>query len=374
MTSGEFVRVGVPPTSGSVSSLDITLPFSTALTGPQAFSLCFQSSQLENLGLVDVKGGVENTIYLDERGGGGHYNITQGEKHELLSLSEPGNVVTLTGPPDQQTLKYQINYMNTGAAHPPDGYASVYPSVTSNPPQLNPSYNSTKIGAGTVFELGAMTLFGVAFNSVSANQGTAPPQLSHNTAAPLSTLIHIQNTSLTQFRPDLCNGVSQRFSFGAVLGSTGIFPGHSADAQGTSFSFITNGEVTNCELSVTFRYYGLRRAGNNSRMMLKVVDEAGVFVAELELPIAVYPATEPLSVIGVTARNWYEPDAVAAWGMRDSMTPIEMTSGDRFTFNVPLPTLPINKVYTVTIVPKFLTSIYAYNLYARLIAPIGNAG
>jgi hypothetical protein len=371
MTSGELVRVGVPPTSGSLSYLDITLPSNATVSGPQAFSLCFQSSQLEDLGIVKVRGGQGNIVFLDDYGGPSAYNITQGEKHEILDLTNVD--APSAGETDTQNL-YQINYISTGAPNPPDGNASVYPPLVSNPPRLNPYYDSAKNADGRVYELGAMTLLGIAFNSTVANVGTAPPQFSHNTAAPLSTLIGIQNTSLTQFRPDLCNGVSQRFSFGAVLGSTGIFPGHSADAQGTSFSFITNAAVTNCELSVTFRYYGLRRAGSNSRMLLEVVDESGVFVAGLELPIDVYTTTEPLSVIGVTARDWYEPDAVAAWGMRDSMTPLEMTFGDRFTFNVPLPTLPINKVYTVTIVPRFITGIYVYNMYARLIPPVGNAG
>ena len=370
MGGSEFVTVGVPPTTGSLSYLDINLPLNAAATGPQAFSLTFQSSQLENLGLVDVQGGVENTIYLDQRAGAGHYHITQGEKHELLSLSEPGNVVTLTGPPDQQTLKYQINYISTDAAHPPDGYASVYPYVTSNPAQLNPSYNSTKIGAGTVFELGAMTLIGVAFNSVDANPGTAAPQLSHATAGPLAAVIGAQNDARYLFQPDLCNGVSQRYAFGAVIASATTSPVRAAVKTG--FSFVSNTIVDYLTLSVTLRYFGLI-TGRNPRLTLTLKDETGTLVKpQVDTPILIYRTTSPTSVIGITARGWYDPTAVAAWGMRDSMSQSEMMSGQTVAINVPELYLLPNKVYTVELsMSPNNTAIYVYNLYARLVTGAG---
>jgi hypothetical protein len=369
MTSGELVRVGLLPTNGAVSYLDITMPFNTALTGPQAFSLCFQSSKLEDLGIVKIRGGVQNTVYLDLRDGPGSYIITAGEKHALLDLTG----VTAPSPGEVDTLnEYQINAISIEAPNPPDAYASVYPQLPSNPPRLVSNYAAPKVSEAHVFELGAMTLLGIAFNAVDANVGTAPPQLSHNTAAPLSAVIGIQNDALTLLQPDLCNGVSQRYSFGAVIGSTGVFSGHSADTQSTSFSFITNAAVTNRTLSVTFRYYGLQRL-NNSRIELSLLDAAGVLVVPaLDLPIDLYRETEPLSVIGITARDWYEPDASAAWGMRDSMTSLEMTFGARFAINVPDLTLSANAVYTVKIVPKFVTGIYVYNLYARFIPLTGS--
>ena len=366
MTSGELVRVGLLPTNGAVSYLDISLPLNAATTGPQAFSLCFQSSQLEDLGTVNVSGGVQNTIYLDEMPN--QYAITQGEKHEILDLT--GVPAPSAGETDTQNL-YQINYISTAAPNPPDGYASVYPSLVSNPPRLPSYYEYVQSHIGTVYELGAMTLLGVAFNTVSANPGTAAPQLSHNTAAPLSAVIGAQNDALTLFQPDLCNGVSQRYAFGAVIASAGIFPNHSGSTQSTSFSFITNAAVTARTLSVTFRYYGLRRL-NNSRIELSLFDKNGVLVVPaLDLPINVYREVEPLSVIGITARDWYEPDAVAAWGMRDSMTSLEMTFGTNFAINVPNLTLSANAVYTVKIVPKFVTGIYVYNMYARFIPLLG---
>ena len=364
MTSGELVRVGLLPTN--LGYLDISLPFNAVTTGPQAFSLCFQSSILEDLGTVSVGGGVQNQIFLDEMPN--QYNITQGEKHELLDLT---GVPAFSAGETNATQLYQINYISTASPRPPDGYASVYPSLVSNPPRLPSIYRYVQNHVATVYELGAMTLFGIAFNSVDANPGTAAPQLSHNTAAPLSAVIGAQNDALTLFQPDLCNGVSQRYAFGAVIASIGIFPGHSGSTQSTSFSFITNAAVTNRTLSVTFRYYGLRRL-NNSRIELSLFDKNGVLVVPaLDLPINVYREVEPLSVIGITARDWYEPDAVAAWGMRDSMTSLEMTFGTNFAINVPNLTLSANAVYTVKIVPKFVTGIYVYNMYARFISPLG---
>ena len=368
MTSGELVRVGLLPTNGAVSYLDISLPLNAATTGPQADSLCFPSSKLEDLGIVLVRGGVQNTIFLNQHGGPGSYPITAGEKHELIDLTD----VTSPSPGEVSTLnEYQINALSLDAPHPPDAYASVYPQLPSNPPRLVANYATPKDSEAHIFELGAMTLLGVAFNTVSVNPGTAPPQLSHNTAAPLSAVIGAQNDALTLFQPDLCNGVSQRYAFGAVIASAGIFPNHSGSTQSTSFSFITNAAVTARTLSVTFRYYGLRRL-NNSRIELSLFDKNGVLVVPaLDLPINVYREVEPLSVIGITARDWYEPDAVAAWGMRDSMTSLEMTFGTNFAINVPNLTLSANAVYTVKIVPKFVTCIYVYNMYARFTSNVG---
>lgn len=368
----EFVTVGLPPAL-SVAFLDITLPLNTAVSGPQAFSLTFQSSQLENLGQVDVKGGVENTIYLDEREGDTAYPITQGEKHELLSLSESQFEVTLTGPEDQRTIKYQINYISTNPPQPPDGFASVFPSVTSNPAQLNPSYNSTNIGAGTVFELGAMTLLGIAYNCTVATPGNAPSQFSHQTAAPLSTLIGIQNNARLDLQPDLCNGVSQRYALGAVIASATTFP--VLPAVSTGFSFVTNSDVDDMTLVVTMSYYGLTRGGS-PRIVLTLKDEAGLLVVPIvETFIPIIWDTLARSVVGITARGWYDPTAVAAWGMRDSMAQNEMMSGQTIAINVPNINFNTNKVYTVSLdMEPANTAIYVYNLYARLISNIGNEG
>jgi hypothetical protein len=371
IASSEYVTVGLLP-STSFSFLDISLPFNAAVTGPQAFALTFQSSKLEDLGIVEIRGGVQNTVYLDQRAGSGSYTITAGEKHELLDLT--GVTSPSTGEVDTLN-EYQINAISIDAPNPPDAYASVYPQLPSNPPRLVSNYDAPKDAEAHVFELGAMTLLGVAFNTVSANSGTAPPQLSHNTAAPLSAVIGIQNDARAVLQPDLCNGVSQRYALGAVIASDGTFPGHALAEQSTSFSFVTNAAVENLTLSVTFRHFGLRRL-NNSKIRLTLRDDAGVLVVpQVDTDISIYPTNTPQSVIGITARDWYEPDASAAWGMRDSMRIVEMLAGEQFAINVPGLYLQPNTVYTVELVPQFLASaIYVYNLYARLILPIGSEG
>ena len=370
MGGSEFVTVGLPPTSGTLSYLDITLPLNTAVSGPQAFSLTFQSSKLEDLGDVFVRGGESNIVFLDEVGGPGTYNITQGEKHELLDLT----AVDAPSPGEANTLnEYQINYMSTGAPNPPDGNASVYPALISNPPRLNPYYDNTKIGNGTVYELGAITLLGIAYNCTVANPGDAPSQFSHQTAGPLSRVINRQNIARYQFQPDLCNGVSQRYALGAVIASATTSPVR--PAVSTGFSFVSNTTVDYLTLSVSMRYFGLIR-GSNARIVLELKDDAGVLVVpKVETPIAIYRTTTPTSVIGITARGWYDPTAVAAWGMRDSMAQSEMMSGQTITINVPDLYLDPDRVYTVSLdMAPDNTAIYVWNLYARLIPPIGNAG
>ena len=368
--SGEYVQVGVLPTSGAESYFDVSMPLNTAASGPQAFSLTFQSSILENIGLVDVQGGVENSIYLDERGGMSAYPLTQGEKYELLSLSEVGHTVDATGPSTQDTQYYQINYVHTGDPHPPDGIASVYPSVTSNPPRLNPSYNSNKIGAGTVFELGAFTLYSIAYNVVSANPGSAPLQYAHNTAGALAQVINIQNTATRQFQPDLCNGVSQRYALGAVIAGATTVPVATA-AQKLTFTFSCGNANLDSELCVTFSAFTLYQTPNQE-IQLDLYDWNGTVLHTMKQTVYAPSDRTQQSVIGITARGWYDPTAVAAWGMRDSMPDQEMLAGTPQTFVIPSQTYDRNQPFTIQLsVVGNVTAFYLYNLYARFIVSAG---
>ena len=368
--SGEFVQVGVLPTTGSQSYFDVSMPLTTAASGPQAFSLTFQSSKLESKGLVDIQGGVENTIYLDQRGGAGHYNITQGEKFELLSLAETGHVVTTTGPSTQDQQYYQINYLNTAGAHPPDGYASVVPSVTSNPPRLSPTYNGTKIGAGTVFELGAFTLYSIAYNVVSANPGSAPPQYAHNSTTALSQVINIENTALRHFQRDLCNSVSQRFALGAVVAGAVTIPTAQA-AQKLSFSFSGGAADVESELCVTFSAFTLYQT-SNQKIQLDLYDKLATVLHTMEQTVFAPSDRTQQCVAGITARGWYDLSSAAKWGMRDSMPDQEMLAGTPQTFVIPPQTYYANQPYTIELsVVGNVTAFYLYNLYARFIVSAG---
>lgn len=368
--SGEFVQVGVLPTTGAESYFDVSMPLTTAASGPQAFSLTFRSSKLESKGLVDIQGGVENTIYLDQRGGAGHYNITQGEKFELLSLAETGHVVTTTGPSTQDQQYYQINYLNTAGAHPPDGYASVVPSVTSNPPRLSPTYNGTKIGAGTVFELGAFTLYSIAYNVTLSIPGSAPPQYAHNSTTALSQVINIENTALRHFQMDLCNSVSQRFALGAVVAGAVTIPTAQA-AQKLSFSFSCGAAHVESELSVTFSALTLYQT-SNQQIRLDLYDDTGTLLYNRTQTVYAASDRTQQCVAGITARGWYDLAAVQAWGMRDSMPDSEMLSGTPQTFVIPSQFYNRNVPYTIELsVVGGTTAFYIYNLYARFIASWG---
>ena len=369
--SGEFVEVGVLPATGAGSYFDVSMPLTTASSGPQAFSLTFRSSKLASKGLVDVQGGVENTIYLDQRGGAGHYNITQGEKFELLSLAETGHVVVSTGPSTQDTQYYQMNYVRTGAAHPPDGYASVVPSVTADPPRLTAFYNNSKINTtGTVFELGAFTLYSIAYNVVSANPGSAPPQYAHNSASALAQVINIENTAMRQFQMDLCNGVSQRYALGAVVAGAATIPTAQA-AQKIRFSFSSGAADVYSELCVTFSALTLAQT-NNQGIRLDLYDSAGTALYNRTQTVYASSDRTQQCVAGITARGWYDLSSAAKWGMRDSMPDSEMLAGSPQTFVIPPRTYTANQPYTIELsVVGGTTAFYVYNLYARFIASWG---
>jgi hypothetical protein len=368
--SGEFVQVGVLPTTGSQSYFDVSMPLTTAASGPQAFSLTFRSSKLANKGLVDVQGGVENTIYLDDRGGGGAYTITQGEKFELLSLAETGHVVGTTGPSTQDQQYYQITYLRTASGSFPDAFASVVPSLTSNPPRLDPTYNSTKIGAGTVFELGAFTLYSIAYNVVLSNTGSAPPQYAHNSTTALSQVINIENTALRQFQMDLCNSVSQRFALGAVVAGAVTIPTAQA-AQKLSFSFSCGAADVESELCVTFSAFTLLQA-SNQQIRLELYDAAGTLRHFMNQAVYAPSDRTQQCVAGITARGWYDLSSAAKWGMRDSMPDQEMLAGTPQTFIIPRRTYTANLPYTIELSSVTnVTAFYLYNLYARFIVSAG---
>lgn len=368
--SGEFVEVGVLPTTGAQSYFDVSMPLMSPASGPQAFSLTFRSSKLDSKGLVDVHGGVENTIYLENRGGMGAYTITQGEKFELLSLAEVGHVVQTSGPSTQDTQYYQINYIATSGPTPPDGYASVSPSVTSNPVRLNPSYNNNKIGAGTVFELGAFTLYSIAYNVVLANPGSAPLQYAHNSATALPQVINIQNTANRQLQMDLCNSVSQRYALGAVVAGAVTIPA-AQPAQNLSFTFCPGAAVITSEVCVTFSAFTLYQT-SNQEIQLDLYDQGGTLLHTMKQNVFAPSDRTQQCVAGITARGWYDPTSAAKWGMRDSMPDSEMLLGSPQTFIIPSRTYSRDLPYTVKFsVVGNVTAFYVYNLYARFIVSAG---
>lgn len=359
----EFVRRGLPP-SGPV--LDITLPLLTACSGPQAFSLTFQSSKLDSKGTVKVVGGLHQLIYLQENNPVS-YQVVTGEKHELIDISQ----VPSPGPSQADALsEYQINYVSVSTVAGADGNAIISPMLENDPSRLN-AYIENKQYTAEVYELGALGLTGIAYNVTTAGGGNAPAQYSHNTAGPLASVINIQNTSRVHFQPDLCNSLSQSYSFGTVIAGLGVFSSAPTTPQTTSFSFVLNAAVLEKTLSVTFQYFGLKNSGIIKKMKLSLLDQAGALIATNEQDLDIDINRTALSVIGITARNWKESLAVPAWGMRDSMSVDEMLTGFNCTMNVPNLTLAANTVYTVKLELMYvLNCIYMYNVYARITPPL----
>lgn len=371
--SGEFVEVGVVPTSGAESFFDLAMPLNTAASGPQAFSLTFQSFQLDNLGLVDVLGGDQNVIWFDYRGGPNAYALTTGEKFELLSLAEIGQVVDSISGDTQNTQYYQINYLQTQSIPGlPDANATVSPSLTANPPRLRNIYDGAqKMGAGTVFELGAFTLYSIAYNVVSANPGSAPPQYAHNSASALAQVINLENLALRQFQMDLCNSVSQRFALGAVIASAVTSPTPQA-AQTLTFSFSCGDVDVTSEMAVTFFAIGLW-SNSHTQITLKLLDRAGVSQYSKNQSVNAPQGRTLQCVAGITARGWYDSAAGQNWGMRDSMPDSEMLAGSPQTFIIPSLLYKDLEPYTIELSVGGTTqsAFYIYNLYSRFITSFG---
>ena len=363
----EFMTRGLLPTLVP-QALDFTITFNAPVTGLQAFAVLFKSSKLVSKGNVLVSGGVNSQIFLEQQSGGGAYPITTGEKNELLSLNS-GQFVVPSASGEVDDLEYQINNISLGTS---PYYASVYPSLTNNPPRLGADYVSGGQGQGEVFELGAMTLLSIAYTALSANTGTAPPQLSHNTAAPLAQVIQIQNDALFSFQPDLCNGLSQRFSLNTVLAGTRTFT--STPAVNTTFAFSSFAPRTGVTLRVSFRGVLLTTAGGlpTPKITVTLLDNANTAVVAaqtLNLLGAVINNSGPS--VGSTARGYYSPDAIANWGMRDSMLESELSDGNTMAFSFENLTIAPAEVYTVKIAASNNAVVYLYNMYGRFTRSVG---
>lgn len=370
LSTGEFVEVGLLPTAGAESYFDVQMTLTVPASGPQAFSLTFRSSKLDSKGLVDIQGGVENTIYLNQRGGPSAYPITAGEKFELLSLATANSLVNTTGPSYETGVEFQINYVNTTGPHPPDGYASVFPTITGNPPRLSASYNNTNNGFATIYELGALQLLSIAYNVVLANQGTAPAQYAHNSASALAQVINIQNVTNRALLMDLATVVSQRFSLGATIAGATTIPVAQA-AQNLSFTFSCGAAAVESELCVTFNAFTMYSA-SNQEIGIVLYDAAGTQLYTAKQSVLAPSDRTQQCVAGITARGWYEPTSVAAWGMRDSMPDEELLLGSPQTFIIPSLTYQRDTPYTIVLESVLnQTAFYVYNLYARFITSAG---
>ena len=227
-------------------------------------------------------------------------------------------------------------------------------------------------GQGEVFELGAMTLLSIAYTALSANTGTAPPQLSHNTAAPLAQVIQIQNDALFSFQPDLCNGLSQRFSLNTVLAGTRTSP--STAAVNATFAFSSFAPRTGVTLRVSFRGVLLTTAArlvtpNITVTLLDNANTAVVAAQTLNFLGAIINNSGP--AVGSTARGYYSPDAIANWGMRDSMLESELSDGNTMAFSFENLTIAPAEVYTVKIAASNNAVVYLYNMYGRFTRSVG---
>lgn len=370
LSTGEFVEVGLLPTAGAESYFDVQMTLTVPASGPQAFSLTFRSSKLLIKGLVDIQGGVENTVYLNQRGGPSAYPITAGEKFELLSLATANSLVNTTGPSYETGVEFQINYVNTTGPHPPDGYASVFPTITGNPPRLSASYNNTNNGFATIYELGALQLLSIAYNVVFANQGTAPAQYAHNSASALAQVINIQNVTNRALLMDLATVVSQRFSLGATIAGATTIPVAQA-AQKLSFTFSCGAAAVESELCLTFNAFTLYYA-SNQEIRIRLYDAAGTQLYTAKQSVLAPSDRTQQCVVGITARGWYESTSGAQWGMRDSMPDEELLLGSPQTFIIPSITYQPDTPYTIVLESVLnQTAFYVYNLYARFITSAG---
>jgi hypothetical protein len=329
-------------------------------SGPQAFFLAFQSHVLELRGLVGIKNGYRNQVYLYPDSYS--YPFSSGEKYELLAVG--GEKKYAVEPNSLGTYAYQIGYASVFD----EGQTFVIWPELDNSPAIIPN-GGTPSGAidGYVYELGAFGLLSIEYR-VFGGAARNPRQLAHAPVYSLNSLVLEQSLAVVELRPDVAsNATEDRLGF--VLQSGGMLTGVVATQADTVG-----------RLSVSFR--AVRLDENNGATIdfsLAVLKESGAPITPEVLTLRpVVPrmsyqnsiATSPISmrVIEGVRRG------PRSWGMRDSMPLTDCLKGtpmfiETAPFNLPGQGGAIQGASVATFVLKVTggdeLSVYVYGFNAR---------
>lgn len=307
LTSGREVSQRITP-SVTGSTVVLLLEFdavSNLPSGPQAFFLSFQSHVLELRGLVGIKNGYRNQVYLYTDSGS--YPFSSGEKYELLTVG--GEKKYAVEPDSLGTYAYQIGYASVFD----EGQTFViWPELDNSPAIIPNGGTPSRPIDGYVYELGALGVLSIEYR-VFGGPARNPRQLAHAPAYSLNSLVLEQTLAAVELRPDVAANASEA-RLGYLLQSYDQISG----------VFATQADTVG-RLSVSFRAVRVdENNGDNINFSLTVLKQTGgVITPEVVTLRPVVPRMSYQNAIATSATSMRVIEGVRrgprSWGMRDSM-------------------------------------------------------
>ena len=319
------------PSKVSGGYLDINFSWYTGGgQGYQAFWIGFQSDLLDNLGTVNIHSIDNNQIGLSKTGvGAGHYALTTGEKWVFLEVNPLASVLQSLL---HNTTGWQIGYISAAAGQTPAAIGVIFPGEVYYPLAVGVN-DTTKNATGTVYELGAPSLYSISYDVTSADEYTPPDQLSHYHALALSSVNSAQSSAVSAFRPELANVACDPYHFGRIVTAA-------PDALTATFGFQYEVEGV---VRVAFTVFPLESAVENSGntiLFFDILDDTGASVVG-------GPQQQSFAWQRFTSASTWETTATKTralagvltganeWGLRDALPEDDIRKGNLVVWDFP---------------------------------------
>jgi hypothetical protein len=368
LTSTRQVTIPVPA-EVVFGTLNLSLEFDAVSnwpSGPQAFFVAFQSVVLEDRGFIYINNANRNQVYcFPDPGIPGYYNLTQGEKYELLTVG--GDKKYALEENSLGTYSYQIGFARDLLTL---NAFVVWPAV-DNSPALIPTDGTQYIGTGVdavVRELGAFGLLSISY-TVLGGPARNPRQLAHAPAFSLNSLSLEQSLAVVELRPDVASNATEA-RLGYLLQSSG---------DSISGVIATQADTVG-RLSLSFR--AVRMDDDTAlplNFVLDVLKENGAAITpQVEQLRSSVPRMSYQSAIAASPASMRVIEGARrgpqSWGMRDSMPLTDCLKGapvylETAPFNLPGVGGAIQSgsvaTFKLTITGGEDLSVYVYGFNAR---------
>jgi hypothetical protein len=363
-------RVGCPPSVGG-ATLDITfdLPAGSA-TGYQAFWIGFQSEVLDSKGDVEVEWIDANNVGLHEVGNNPpHYQITTGEKFEIIILDEATYSV--------QGARVTTNPMQLGyvdALTSQEGLGIVFPAAPVFP-SVTGTTDSTKANmTANVYELGAVTLTSISYYVLDADPAALVDQFNHYDAIALTGVNSVQTEAVVACRPEIANGVCEPFHLGRyvtpqpdAITSTFCVPGLVDARLEVVFSLVAAHPIsTDTSASITFSLDVLDSTGASILPAVQMVDRRlPRYVPTFEFDGGYFGFRALTGVFGLDQTG---ATTVSTWGLRDAIPYPDIRKGTTVTMTTePCRFYDVTSGAAYTLRLETSAPVYVFAFSARLV-------
>ena len=347
----------------------VSFDFVSPLSGLQGFFIGWQSDVgEESLGRVDLRGGVENQIFVDEIVGGWPFPVGAGlgiETHLLLRVNQVTNNGNVQ-PSGDARRDYQICYFRHSFGSP-DGTMVIWPELDQTPAVLPTRYDAGLQVEGQIFELGCFQLWSVSATTTEVQVGNAGLPNAYDQTTALGSIAQAPSNFLTPVMPSLSNIVSTPGLFGRVL--------RAKDPLQFTFAVQNTGDFG---VQVNFRAFSINIAQPNfdtPDFTFNVLDSTGTPIgSQVMLEKQSVPRFVPQTAYGASAGSLVCANGVSSvadeWGMRDAMPVVEVMRPTPIAMRYPSTTFygltvgGVGTTYTGQI--DCTSDIYVFAFFSRL--------